>query len=145
MRGVGGITLFLQNPTALLSEQVTSRKNTGAFLLGPLASENIGRGKWGGGVSSRGWVWWEQFSLQTVTPLPCLLLCLLDLGPSWGGFPGWLRTISLPCCPGTQEGGYPSTLLLIRVKYWLQVFFLKSQHFKVIPRIITASLICIPL
>lgn len=55
-------------------------------------------------------------------PLLCLLLCLLALGPSWGGFPGWLRTISLLCCPGTQEWDYPSTLLLLRVKYWLQVF-----------------------
>lgn len=104
MRGVGGITLFLQNPSALLSEQVTSGKKRGAFLLGPLASENIGRGK-GWGVSSRGWVWWEQFSLQTVTPTAMPAFMPARPWPQLGWLPRMAKDYFSPLLPRNSGVG----------------------------------------
>lgn len=102
MGKVGGITLFLQDPTALLSEHLTWKENRVLPIRALCPASQIwtserdklsGLGLGGG-----------QGAVFPVSGHPQQLMPA-ELGPSWGGYLGWLRSISPPCCSGTQERG----------------------------------------
>lgn len=114
MRGVGGITLLLQNNHSCLAwthKLLESKQGPSCWGLW-FSLKNLDRPR---GISCHGWVWWGQYSLNRHPHCHACVHACWTQGCSWGSYPGWLRSTSSPHYPWVQESGVSKFLLPERV------------------------------